>query len=102
MKKKVDKTRLTLERKAIRRHLFLPSQTEVWTVIGEEGDNVVNDKPKYCTCKDFYFNMLKKKRKSCYHLKALAIAKIKRQYITFNYSDMEFKLFMEFLFKDIK
>jgi predicted nucleic acid-binding Zn finger protein len=103
MKRKTrNKVQLTLERKAIRKHVFLPSQSEIWTVIGEEGDNLVNEKPPFCSCKDFYFNILKKKRQLCYHLNAFLIAKKREEYSTFYYRDDEFESFMKILFMDIK
>lgn len=82
--------------------MFLPSQIEVWTVIGEEGDNLVTERPHFCSCKDFYFNLLKRERKSCYHLSAFLIAKKGEGYSTFYYKDEEFESFMRMLFKDLK
>jgi predicted nucleic acid-binding Zn finger protein len=101
-RKKSNKVQLTLERKAVRKHMFLPSQTEIWTVIGDEGDNLINDKPLFCSCKDYYFNILKKKRRFCYHLRAFLIAKEKLEYSTFYYHDDEFESFMKILFMDIR
>jgi len=101
-RKTKNKVQLTLERKAIRKHVFLPSQTEIWTVIGDEGDNLVNEKPLFCSCKDFYFKILKKKGRFCYHLGAFLIAKKRREYSTFYYRDDEFESFMKILFMDIR
>ncbi|MGQ9782283.1 MAG: hypothetical protein ACUVQ8_08645 [Nitrososphaeria archaeon] len=97
-----DKVSSTLNRKAIRKHIFLPSKIEIWTVIGEEGDNLVNEKPIFCSCKDFYFNLLKRKRKFCYHLNVFLVAKKRNIYSTFYYKDVEFESFMNLLFMYIK
>jgi predicted nucleic acid-binding Zn finger protein len=102
MRRKGDKAKIIIERKAIRRHLFLPSNTEIWTVIGEEGDNLVNENPLFCTCKDFYFNLLKKKSRPCYHLRAFLRAKGNQAYSTLDFSDRELGLFMGLLLRDIK
>lgn len=103
MKRKTkNKVQLTLERKAIRKHVFLPSQSEIWTVIGDEGDNLVNEKPPFCSCKNSYFNILKRKKQFCYHLNAFLIAKKRKEYSTFYYRDDELESFMEMLFRDIK
>jgi predicted nucleic acid-binding Zn finger protein len=103
MKKRTkDKVLSILDRKAIRRHVFLPSKTEIWTVIGEEGDNLVSEKPTFCSCKDFYFSLLKKEKKFCYHLSAFVAAKKRNMYSTFYYEDAEFESFMNLLFKEIK
>ncbi|MEM3403610.1 MAG: hypothetical protein QXJ17_03575 [Nitrososphaeria archaeon] len=103
MKKRImNKVLSTLNRKAIRRHVFLPSKREIWTVIGEEGDNLICENPIFCSCKDFYFSLLKKNKKSCYHLKVFLIAKKQKIHSTFYYKDEEFESFMNLLFKDLK
>lgn len=105
MKNKGEKSRikLILGRRGVKKHIFLPSNIEIWTVIGEEGDYLVNDNPLFCTCKDFfYLCLIKKRRKMCYHLKALLLAKKRGEYATYYFNDEEIELFAKVVFNNLK
>lgn len=95
--------KLIVDRNAVKRHIFLPSNIEVWTVVGDECDYLVNESPLFCTCKDFYYLCLIKKRKRmCYHLKALSLAKKKGKYTTYYFNDEEFNLFIKSILSSLK
>jgi len=105
MKKKDEKSKiqLVLDRRGVKKHIFLPSKIEIWTVTGDECDYLVNEKPPFCTCKDFYYLcLIKKKKKICYHIKALLLAKRKGKYATYFFNDEELELFTKLVFNDLK
>lgn len=105
MKKRREKERvkLILDRGGVKRHIFLPSNIEIWSVVGEEGDYLVNDKPLFCTCKDFYYLcLIKKRKKMCYHLKVLLLAKKRKDYSTYYFTDEEIEIFSKFVFNGLK
>lgn len=60
--------------------MFKPSDTEIWTVVGSEGEYLVSNDPLLCTCPAFYFSLTRGKKKECHHLLALALAK-KRNHV---------------------
>ncbi|MEM0052891.1 MAG: hypothetical protein QXL89_01675 [Nitrososphaeria archaeon] len=102
-KEEKEKIKLILDRGGVKKHIFLPSNIEIWSVVGEEGDYLVNDNPLFCTCKDFYYLcLIKKRKKMCYHLKALLLAKKKGKYTVYHFTDEEIGLFSKLVFNSLK
>jgi len=64
----------------VKQHVFKPSDTEIWTVVGSEGEYLVSNDPPLCTCPAFYFSLTRGKKKECHHLLALTLAK-KRSHV---------------------
>jgi predicted nucleic acid-binding Zn finger protein len=58
----------------VKRHVFMPSGTEIMTVVGNEGEYIVSDNPPLCTCPAFFFSLTRGNKKSCHHLLALTLA----------------------------
>jgi len=63
-----------VHRKGVKKHVFLPSNTEIWTVVGHEGEYFVSKDLQACTCPAFYFALIRGKKKPCYHVLSLKIA----------------------------
>ena len=42
----------------VKLHKFLPSNREIWTVIGSLGDQIIFINNNYCTCKALYFSIV--------------------------------------------
>ena len=45
----------------VKLHKFQPSGRELWTVIGNYGDQLVFTNSDYCSCRGFYFSLMKQK-----------------------------------------
>lgn len=68
-------------KKAVKLHIFMPSNRKIWTVVGSKYEYWVHP-PHFCTCKDYYFRTRalmiegkeEKEKVSCYHLKAVEVA----------------------------
>ena len=77
-------------------HTFEPSGRKVWTVEGEKGEYLVFPKAKFCSCQDFYFQVVKKmKVHLCYHLIAQKMASVLNQFIKKEHPDDEYDEFLK-------
>ncbi|MEM3437238.1 MAG: SWIM zinc finger family protein [Nitrososphaerales archaeon] len=99
--KKLEKALKLLEDKSVKLHKFFPSEREIWTVVGREGDQLVDDSQPYCSCKYFYYKVLSEKDDICYHLLGLIIAKQINAYDVIKFQDHEYASFLKNLLKDI-
>ncbi|MEM3068352.1 MAG: SWIM zinc finger family protein [Nitrososphaerales archaeon] len=99
--KKLEKALKLLEDKSVKLHKFFPSKREIWTVVGKEGDQLVDDSQPYCSCKHFYYRVLSGKDDVCYHLLALRMAKQMNAYDVIEFQDSEYSSFLEILLGDI-
>jgi predicted nucleic acid-binding Zn finger protein len=84
----------------------VPSQREIWTVVGSEGDFLVEYDPEgriqpFCSCDDFHFRVLGGSIAECYHLIATRKAKETNRFSTITFSDEEFKPFLRALIDDV-
>ncbi|MEM3517938.1 MAG: SWIM zinc finger family protein [Nitrososphaerales archaeon] len=99
--KKLEKAIKLLENKCIKLHKFSPSGREIWTVVGKEGDQLVDGSQPYCSCKYFYYKVLSGKDDICYHLLGLIIAKQISAYDIIEFQDHEYASFLKNLLRDI-
>ncbi len=53
---------------------FAPSGRVVWVVKGRRKEYQVVPQSMFCTCDDFYFRVMGKKKQLCYHLMAQHLA----------------------------
>ena len=87
-------------------HHFEPSGREIWTVVGAEGDALVDYDPletrqQYCSCDDFHFRVLGGTVSECYHLIAARKARADNRYSKIIFSDAEYVSFLRSLLADI-
>ena len=99
--KKFDRAIKLLERKAVKLHRFHPSEREIWTVVGVEGDQLVNETQPYCSCRHFHYKVLSDKDETCYHLLAVKMARKMNAYETIDLQDIEYPLLLKLLITDI-
>jgi predicted nucleic acid-binding Zn finger protein len=85
----------------VKLHKFSPSEREIWTVVGREGDQLVDESQPYCSCKYFYYRVLSGKDDICYHLLGLVMAKQINAYDIIEFQDYEYTSFLESLLKDV-
>ena len=86
----------------VKLHKFQPSGRELWTVVGNYGDQLVFTNSDYCSCRGFYFSLMKQKPASCYHLKAHRVAKQRKQYSLIEIPDSDYQIFLKLLTRSIK
>ena len=95
-----DRVESLVYEKRIKKHVFKPSQREIWTVVGKGKEHWFDPEGEYCSCPGFYFGNVSSK-KSCYHLQAAHLAKKKNMYETIEFSDEEFSDFISSLLSDL-
>lgn len=109
-------------RKAVKLHVFMPSNRRIWTVVGNRHEYWIRP-PDYCTCKDYYFRAravtIEGRRgiegeegrggkgedgrgdggveASCYHLKAVEIAEVRGMVDEVHFNDDEYYDFIRAL-----
>ncbi len=95
-----EKVTKLLSKKAVKLHIFLPSERSILTVVGRMYEYWVDVDQRYCTCKGYYFRSLGKDEQ-CYHIKTAndAISKGLVNKVVFN--DEEYRGFLRALIHDI-
>jgi len=58
----------------VKKYIFKPSGRTVWIVVGRKRDYLVMPAANFCSCNDFYYNVMDKKAYLCYHLIAQRLA----------------------------
>jgi predicted nucleic acid-binding Zn finger protein len=58
----------------VKKYTFKPSGRVVWIVVGRKRDYLVMPAAGYCSCDDFYYNVMERKAHLCYHLIAQKLA----------------------------
>ncbi len=105
-KKCMERVEIIAYRKAVKLHVFMPSKRTIWTVVGNRYEYWINP-PDYCTCKDYYFRARalaiegKGGETSCYHLKAVEIAKARGMVDEVHFHDDEYYDFIRALIDTI-
>ena len=100
MNEKSKKIKSVINEKRIKLHYFLPSNRNIWTIVGMEKEHWLEPDLKFCSCAGFYFGMLKNK-KPCYHIESIAIAIKEGEYETIKFSDDEFENFIVGVINDL-
>lgn len=85
----------------VKRHVFKPSGREIWTVVGSRIDHFVDLEQPYCSCKDFYYHLIRGLAHTCYHLEAARIAKQTNTYCEITFSDEEYQDLLKAILNDL-
>jgi predicted nucleic acid-binding Zn finger protein len=64
----------------VKKYTFTPSGKIVWVVVGRERDYLVMPIAEFCSCDDFFFNVMEKKTPFCYQLIAQRLAESFKRY----------------------
>lgn len=99
--RRLKKAQQLVEKKCVKLHRFQPSGRELWTVVGREGDQLVDPAAPYCSCKHFYFKVFRGKGGECYHLTAAKIAKEAGEYDEIELRDDEYPQLLRLLLKSM-
>ncbi len=90
-----------LSPQSVRGHRFSPSGRVLWTVVGSDGDHLVDDELHYCSCSHYYYRVLGGKDSTCHHLESLKLAKATNGGTTFDFDDSEYAPFLGALLEDL-
>jgi predicted nucleic acid-binding Zn finger protein len=101
-----DRAQKVVNNFGVKLHRFEPSRREIWTVVGTEGDALVDydrsgKRRQYCSCDDFHFRVLGGRVSECYHLMAARNAREQNHYSMVIFSDEEYSSFLRSLLTDI-
>jgi predicted nucleic acid-binding Zn finger protein len=80
-----------IEEKAVKKYIFTPSSRIIWIVKGKKKTYQVIPQSNFCSCDDFYFRVLDKKKQMCYHLVAQGLAYALNRYEILELSDHEYE-----------
>ena len=84
----------------VKLHLFMPSNRQIWTVVGKENEHWLDLDLGYCSCEDYYYNAMENDRE-CYHLKSVKVAKEQNKVELIKFEDSEFESFIAALVQDL-
>ncbi len=79
----------------VRQVSFTPSGRTVWVVKGRKKDYQVVPQSMFCTCDDYYFRVMGRKKQLCYHLIAQHLAEALNMQARTNLVDSEYAGFTE-------
>ena len=57
MNQKSDKIKSILSEKRVKLHHFLPSDRNIWTIVGNEKEHWLDPELQFCSCAGFYYGM---------------------------------------------
>jgi len=78
----------------VKKYIFKPSGRIVWIVVGRRRDYLVMPAANFCSCDDFYYNVMDKKAYLCYHLIAQRLAESLGLYDTIEEEDSFYDILM--------
>ena len=79
----------------VKKYIFSPSGRIVWIVVGREREYQIIPVAGFCSCDDFYFRVMDREAKICYHLIAQKIAEALKNYDKIEEEDILYDCLME-------
>jgi len=79
----------------VKKYFFKPSGRIVWIVVGRRRDYLVMPAANFCSCDDFYYNVMNEKAYLCYHLIAQKLAESLGLFDTIKEDDSFYDVFMK-------
>lgn len=86
-KSRVDKAVRSVMEGRVKLYVFKPSRRALWVVDGKGGRRIILPASGYCSCEDFYFNVVEGRAKLCYHIIAHRIATLSGRYMVVELKD---------------
>lgn len=99
--RKFSKAVQTVLSGGVKKHLFVPSDRVIYTVVGSDGDEFIDPQKQFCTCHDFFFKVLGGKEELCYHLLSYKMAREAKRLETVVFSDEEYVPLLRAIMKGI-
>ncbi len=88
--KRFSQAMALVETGKVTRHRFMPSGRTIWVVKGRKGEYQVMPDSMFCTCDDYYFRVMDKKKQLCYHLVAQQIAEGLGRFVESDLADSKY------------
>ena len=88
--KRLTQALVLIEAGKVAKYCFRPSGRTIWVVKGRKGDYQIMPDSMFCTCDDYYFRVMDKKKQLCYHLVAQQIAEALGKFGESNLADSKF------------
>ena len=80
---------------------FLPSGRKVLSVVGTLGDEFIDPERPYCSCSNFFFQVLGGREELCYHLLSYSIAVRTGRLAVLEFSDDEYAEYLSAIVEDV-
>ena len=88
--KRLPQALAIVEAGKVANYRFKPSGRTVWIVKGRKGEYQVMPESMFCTCDDYYFRVMDKKKQLCYHLVAQQIAEGLGKFVESDLADSKY------------
>ncbi len=88
--KRFSQAMALVENGKVTRHRFVPSGRTIWIVKGRKGEYQVMPDSMFCTCDDYYFRVMDRKKQLCYHLVAQQIAEGLGRFVESDLADSKY------------
>lgn len=85
----------------VKKHVFLPSGRNIFTVVGSHADEFVDPAKSFCSCESYFYSVLTGKAKYCYHLLSYKMAAESDLVEEVQFDDEEYDTFMRLLASDV-
>jgi len=79
-----------VEEGCVKKYVFKPSLRVLWVVKGRKGEYQVMAETNFCSCADYYFRVIDRKKGLCYHIIAQRLAEALGKYGEENLPDSEY------------
>jgi predicted nucleic acid-binding Zn finger protein len=85
----------------VKRHTFLPSGRQIYTVVGSNADEFIDPEKPFCSCESYFYGVMSTKVKYCYHILSYKIADESGLIQDVRFDDEEYDTFMRLLASDV-
>jgi len=86
---------------SVKKHVFVPSQRVIFTVVGRDSEEFIDPDRPYCSCNNFFFRVFGSEEELCYHLLSYKVATESKCFDTITFSDEEYLFLLRALSRDI-
>ena len=84
-----------IKAKQVKKYVFSPSGRVIWSVRGRKAEYQVIPDSNFCSCDDYYFRVIDRKRQLCYHIIAQRLADALEEYDLEKLSDSSYSKITE-------
>jgi len=85
----------SVKERQVKKYIFKPSGKVQWIVVGKQREYLIYEKVGFCSCDDFFFEVMEGKALACQHLIAWKLAEILNMYDTVEEDDELFDSLLE-------
>lgn len=86
---------------SVKKHTFLPSGRQIFTVVGSNADEFIDPDKSFCSCESYFYSVLSGKAKHCYHLLGYKMASESGLVREVRFDDEEYDTFVQLLASDV-